>query len=224
MILRLPEELRPRNVHYKKCELGVDLPASFVYSLRSIDSNLYPVFHPYKLLWDSIINDYAGELEDPRYQINYNYGELNLGFVLTDGKGRPVPDRTWHIWRICRPHGWAHVINIDSKDRKYLNLLAYRLYLQALYNERYGHRGYGRILEEMDIKRRDKLQSEQKDLMNEIQQANSGMLARVADNFSRGITKVTNPKKEIITSYSGQRNKSKIIRTITDEEGGLIVP
>jgi hypothetical protein len=224
MHIELPEKGRPRGVRYKKCELGVDLPATFIRRLRSIDQNFYPVFHPYRVLWDSVINEYSGPLDDPRYQIKYEYSELNFGFVLTNGQGQPSPDGSWHIWRWCEPAvGWAHIINIDSKDPEYLNFLVERIWLQAQYNDRFGT-GYQRELDAADATRRNKLMDDRQDLMKEISKANSGMLGRAAENFGRGITAATNPTKEIITSYANQGNKSKIIRPITDREGGLDLP
>jgi hypothetical protein len=202
----------------------VDLPAEFIHELQGIDEHFYPVWHPHQMLWDSIINEYSGNLEDPRFEIHYKHSELNFGFVLTDGSGAPLPDGEWHIWRLCRPHGWAHIIKVESKERSYCNLLAKRLWLQAQYNDRYGHTGYSRMLEEMQLADRQKAQDDKQDLMNEIQKTNSSMLNRVAQNFESGRTKPTNPTKEIITSYPGQTNKSKIIRPLDDKEGGLILP
>ena len=193
MRLDLPEKGRPRGARYKKCELGIDLPSGFMHRLRSIDSHFYPVFHSYRVLWDSVINEYSGSLEDPRFQIKYGYGELNFGFVLTDGQGAPTPDGSWHIWRWCEPAGgWAHIINIDSKDPEYLNFLVERIWLQAQYNDRFG-RGYQRKLEEADLERRDKLMADRDDLMKEIGKANSGMFGRAAENMARGITAPTAP-------------------------------
>jgi hypothetical protein len=222
--LKLPRDMRPRNVKYRQCELGVDLPASFVHDLRGLDDCLYPVYHPYKILWDDVINEYTGELENPRYQINSLSGELVFGFILTNGQGVPSPDGHWHIWRLCRDRGWAHVINIDSKDPGYLDLLVRRLWLQDQYNQKYGFRGYQRMLEEMDLAARDKAMDEKKDLMNEIAKANSGMMARVRENFERGIVKPHNPQKEIIVSGKGINKRSKIVRPLDDAEGGLILP
>jgi hypothetical protein len=222
--LLLPEELRPKGVRYRQCEIGVDLPGDFLTSLRGIDEHLYPVFHPYRILWDSIINGDAGELEDPRFQIHVKYGELNFGHVLTDGDGCPTPDGTWHIWRLCRPHGWAHVINIDSTDRLYLDLLCKRLWLQATYNDKYGHKGYTKLLEQMDLEKREKEASEKQDLFNEISKTNSAMMSRAMDNYSRGVVKATNPQKESIINYPGQVNHSKTVRPLSDKEGGLILP
>lgn len=223
--LKLPEVLRPRNVRYRQCDIGVDLPGDFLTNLRAIDENLYPVWHPYKVLWDTIINDYSGELEDPRYEIKAEYGELNFGFVLTNGEGIPTPDGQWHVWRLCRPHGWAHVINIaDNKDEVYLDLLCKRLWLQATYNDKYGHTGYSKMLEELDAQKREKAQNDKQELFDDISKANSAMLNRVKDNYQRGHIAATNPMKETVMSYSGQSNRSKTVTPLDDRSGGLILP
>lgn len=222
-IVRLPHSLRP-GYSYKPCALGVDLPAEFIRDLQGIDENLFPVWHAYRMLWDNIINDYAGPIEDPRYQITRDYGELNFGFVLTNARGVPTPDGSWHIWRLCRPHGWAHVINIDSTDTAYLNLLVKRLWLQAQYNDRYGNRGYSRIMEQLDLEKRERAQQERQDMMSEISKVNSAMLSRVASNFASGRVKPTNPTKDIIVSGQGINKRSRITRPISDKEGGLILP
>jgi hypothetical protein len=224
MKIKLPTDLRPHNTPYRQCELGVDLPAGFIAELRSIDEHLYPVWHPYRVLWDDVINQYNGSIEDPRYEINYKYSELNFGYVLTNGQGCPTPEGAWHIWRLCRPHGWAHVINIDSRDTGYLNLLCRRLWLQAQYNDRYGHKGYRDYLEKLDIEARDKQHADKEDLMNEISKTNSGMMNRVRDNFERGITAPTNPTKESIMSFPGQKSHDRLVRPLDDSEGGIIVP
>lgn len=223
--LLLPNVLRPRNVPYKQCEIGIDLPGDFLMSLRSIDENLYPVFHPYKVLWDSVINEYSGELDDPRFQIKSEYGELNFGFVLTNGQGIPTPDGEWHVWRLCRPHGWAHVMNIaDRSDRVYLDLLCKRLWLQAKYNDKYGHTGYTKLLEKLDTEKREKEQSDKQDLFDDISSANSAMLNRVRDNYERGHVRPTNPMKETIMSGGGLTKRSKLVTPLDDKSGGLILP
>lgn len=228
MLFRLPKRGRPLGIYYRVCDLGLDLPAQFIYDLRGIDENLYPIFHPYNLLWDNLVNEYVGSLDDPRFSIvenSFKVGQLVMGQILTDGSGIPLPDGHWHIWRWCEPAcAWAHIINIDnSEDNMYLNLLVKRLWLQAQYNDRYGHRGYQELMENLDIKRRAKVQEEKKELMNEIYKVNSSMVNRVIDNFHRGQVKPTNPKKESIVSYPGQKNRSRIIRPLEDREG-MILP
>lgn len=227
MELELPLRGRP-NFTYKKCALGVDLPAQFVYDLKALDEHLWPVFHPYKLVWDNFVNTYTGSLADPRYDIVENsgkVGEMVLGHVLTNGKGAPLRDGTWHVWRWCEPAAsWAHVINIDSTDPLYLNLLMRRLFLADQWNQKYGHRGYQKLLDNADRETRKKLMDDRKDLMNEIQKANAGMIRRVMENFERGNVAPHNPQKEIIMAGAGINKHSKIVRPLSDREGGLILP
>lgn len=228
MVIKLPKRGRPLCVRYKECELGLDLPAQFMYDLRGVDDNLYPIFHRYQILWDSMVNSYLGELDDPRYPIaenSFRLGELVMGHVLTNGKGIPTPDGHWHIWRWCEPaRAWAHVINVDSTDELYLRLLVKRLWLQAKFNDKFGFRGYQRMMEEADLEQRAKLQDEKQDLMKEINKANSGMMSRAMSNFEYGRTAPTNPMHESVMSYPGQKNKSKVVRPMTDEEGGFVLP
>ena len=228
MKLRLPEKGLPVGMPYKVCEMGVDLPAQFLFDLRSLDDQLFVIYHPYQILWDDMVNDYQGDIEDPRYHIGVNSGragQLVMGHVLTDGQDNPVSDGNWHVWRWCEPaKAWAHVIPIESKDPDYQRLLIHRLWLQATYNDKYGNRGYQKMMEEADQAGREKIQAEKADLMNEISKANSSMMARVRDNFESGRTQATAPQKETITSYAGQGNRSKMVRPATDREGGIVLP
>lgn len=223
-VLKLPEKHRPTGVRYKKCALGVDLPASFVKDVQAFDNDIYPVFHRYRLLWDNVISDASGTLEDPRMTIEQKYGELNFGFVLTDGDGAPLQEGSWHLWRLCHGYGWAHIIKLESKDPLYLNLVLKNLWLQDKFNRKFRNRGYSRYLESLDIEERHKKIEEQRDLMNEIAKANRAMVSRAMDNFGRKITKPTNPEKETIMSGAGISHRSKLIRPATDREGGLILP
>lgn len=223
-VLKLPLKGRP-DVLYRQCALGVDLPASFIYDIRALDSNIYPIYHKYRLLWDDLINCYQGSLDDPRYVISREYGELNFGYVLSNGRGVPTLEDRWHLWRWCEPaRGWAHIINIDSKEVGYLNLLVKRLWLQARYNDRYGFRGYSKFLQELEEEVKEKRLQERQDLMNDIAKVNSSMLSRAKDNFERGHTKPTNPQKQQIISYPGQQNRGTLTRPLKDREGGLILP
>jgi len=228
MKLRLPEKGLPVGMPYKVCEMGVDLPSQFLFDLRSLDDALYVIYHPYQILWDDMVNDYQGEMLDPRYHIGVNSGrcgELVMGHVLTDGQDNPVPEGKWHVWRWCEPaNAWAHVIAIESKDPDYQRLLVHRMWLQATYNDKFGNRGYQKMMEEADQAGREKIQAEKADLMNEISKANSSMMARVRDNFESGRTQATAPQKETITSYAGQGNRSKMVRPATDREGGIVLP
>jgi hypothetical protein len=183
------------------------------------------VFHQYKVLYESVVtNDYAGELDNPRYEINRQHGYLNFGFVLTDGKGTPSPDGHWHVWRLCRPHGWAHVFDIQTKDQVYLNRFLRLLWLQGQYNDKFKTRGYSRMLEELDIEKRKKLQDEEQEMFGEIQNANSELMSRAKQNMMSGIMNKPAPQKEIIMSSSGLSKRGKIVRDATDREGGIIIP
>lgn len=222
--LNLPKRFRPEAPGYRRCSYGIDLPRDFCDNLQQIDNGLYPVFHAYRLLWDDIINDVPGGLEDPRYVINYDHGHLNFGFVLKQKDGTPAEDGSWHVWRLCEPHGWAHIVQLKSREGAYLQLVLKRLKLQADWTNKYGFRSYQRLLEEGDEAERIKAMSDREELMNAIQHENEWLLHRAADNFERGKTAPTRPKKDVITSYAGQKNRSKITRDITDREGGLILP
>jgi hypothetical protein len=228
MILKLPEYGRPRGVRYRECALGVDLPAQFIHDLRGLDQHLYPIFHPYEILYDDMVNEYVGPLEDPRYSIvenSFRLGELVMGHILSNGQGVPTPDGTWHLWRWCEPaRAWAHIINIDSTDELYLQLLVKRLWLQAQHNDRYGHRGYQKLMEQADLDERERLMKEHQDLIGEINKANSAMLNRAMQNMASGKTAPTMPEKEIIVSGGGLTGAKKIVRPITDREGGLVLP
>lgn len=228
--LKLPEDLRPRDVWYRQCDLGVDLPSSFVDDLKGIDENLFPVWHQYRLLWEQIIqNEYSGSAEDPRHTINYEYGHLNFGFVLTDGDGHPIEEGAWHIWELRRPHGWGHICKLETTDGNYLNLFLRRLKLQADWNDRYGRLGansYQKHLDQLNEEERERHLKERQEMMEAIHQENEWLINRAADNFRRGKTAPTNPMKETITSYSGQGNRSRIIRPLddSDRESGIILP
>jgi hypothetical protein len=228
MQLKLPAKGRPCGVRYRQCDLGTDLPSQFIDDLRSIDKDFFPIFHPYRVLWDDMVNEYTGKLNDPRYPIAENSflaGELVMGHVLSNGQGVPTPDGTWHIWRWCEPaRSWAHIINVDCRDRLYLNLLVERIWLQAQYNDRFGHKGYQRMMEQADLAKREKLQNDKADLMGEIHKANSGMLNRAMRNYEHGRVEATRPTKDIIMSGGGLSKRSKITREISDREGGIILP
>ena len=228
MVIQLPKKGRPLGVPYRECDLGLDLPAEFIGDLRSLDNQLYPIFHPYRILWDDMVNCYTGALEDPRYPMQENcfrYNQLVMGHVLTNGKGVPTPDETWHIWRWCEPaRAWAHIVNLDSHDEVYLNILVKRLWLQDKFNSRYGNRGYMKMMEEADLAQRAKIQDDKQNLMKDISKANTAMLSRVRDNYLSGKVDPTSPMRESVISYPGQVNRSKTVRPLSDREGGLILP
>jgi len=228
MLVKLPEQGRPLNVFYRKCALGVDLPAQLFYDLRGLDGNFYFIYHPYRILWDNIVNEYTGKLDEERYPVvenSFKYGQLVMGHVLSNGQGIPAPEGNWHLWRYCSAiNSWAHIIEIKYKDPIYMKLIVERIWLQAKYNDRYGHRSYQKMMEEADLKQRAKIQDEKQDLMNQINKANTALVGRAMYNFEHGRVKPTKPKKDIIVSGAGINKRSRITRDLTDREGGLILP
>ena len=221
--LHLPLKYRP-NRPYRRLGYGIDLPRAFVEDLQAIDPDLYPVWHPYRVLWDSIINTYDGEMEDPRYVVNYDYGEMNFGFVLTDGEGKPLEDGSWHIWRWCYPHGVAHVIKLESREPEYLKLFLKRLYIQAQWTNKYGFIAYNRLLDTVAEEHRTQLMKDRQALFDATQDENRWLMKRAIDNAASGHIDPTNPQVEQVISYPGQTNKSRIIRPMDDTEGGLYIP
>lgn len=221
----LPDKLRPRGSRYRRLSPGLDFPTSFLDDLKGIDHNFYLVWHPFRMLWDSIINADAGGIEDPRYEIHEKYGELNFGFVLTNGEGAPVSEPRWHLWRLCEPHGWAHVLSLASQEGGYLRLVAYRMHLQAMFHDKYGGaRAYQKLLDEANEEQRAKMRKDEEMYFNAWQEENQWLIDKAKDNFSRGVTAPTNPTKETVMSYSGQSKRSKLVTPLGDEAGGLIIP
>ena len=220
--MRLPDAFRPYNSAYRECQAGVDLPSWFFDELKSIDAKLFIVWHPYRVIWDDIINQYEGQLSDPRFTIHREYGEENWGFVTTNGDKSPILDQSWHVWRLCEPHGWAHVIKIESKEAGYLQLLTRRLHLQGRFRDKYGDIAWNKKIRADQEELQAKALSDKQELFSAVQDENKWLMKRAMENFERGIVKPTNPQKEIISSYSGQKNRSRIIRPLDDEDVKLV--
>ena len=174
-------------------------------------------------MWDDIINEYVGSMEDPRFTIHYEHGCENWGFVLTDGDGAPIPEGSWHIWRLCEP-GWAHIMKIEDKHDYYLKLLIRRLDLQARWSDKYGAKSWNRkqAVDADEIKERK--QAQHQELFDAVQDENSWLMKKAMENFERGHSAPTNPTKDSIISYPNQTNRSRIVRPLDDTEGGLIIP
>lgn len=219
--MKLPSTLRPSNSDYKECIAGKDLPSWFMDSLKSIDEKLYIVWHPFATIWDDIMNQYTGKLEDPRFTIHREHGEEVWGFTTTDGRGEPIPECAWHVWRLAEPHGWCHVVRIDSKHDQYLKLLADRLHLQAKYRDRYGDIAWNRKTRDDNEEAQRKAQALHQEGFEAVQDENAWLLKNARDNMSRGIVKPTNPMKETIASYAGQTHRSKLERPLEDSDVGL---
>jgi len=202
------------------CTPGIDLPAWFYHDLKGIDSKLEFVWQEFRTLYDDVMNSYTGSFEESRFNIHNELGQELWGFPLTDGHGNPIPENAWHIWRNQWPHGMCHVVKIENLDSGYLNILLSRLHLQA----NVPARKYQRRMAEEAEEKRLKEQKQTLDLMGDVQSANAGFFNKIKDNAARGLWAPTNPTRDQIISYPGQRNRSRIVRPLEDSEGGLVVP
>jgi len=168
-----------------------------------------------------MMNQYEGELEDPRFTIHREHGEEVWGFVTTHGDGSPIVERAWHVWRLCEPHGWAHVVRIENKSNQYLKLLLHRLHLQARFRDKYGDMAWNRNMREEQATFQQKKLDERDELFRAVQDENSWLTRNAMDNFQRGKVAPSNPKMEKIISYSGQKNHTATSRPLDDEDVGL---
>ena len=219
--MKLPSTLRPSNSTYKECIAGKDLPSWFMDDLKSIDKQLYIVYHPFAMIWDDMMNQYAGELADPRFTIHQEHGEECWGFVTTDGDGAPIPEGAWHVWRLCEPYGWAHIVRVESKNGEYLHLMVNRLHTQAKFRERYGDIAWNRNIDAEETLAQKARQDAHQEGFEAAQEENSWLTRNARDNFARGVTAPTNPTVEKIVSYAGQKNKSRTSRPLEDSDVGL---
>ena len=220
--MRLPQIHRPIGLSRRNLIEGLDLPKKFIDEVRSIDDGFYFVWHPYRVLYDDVMNCYTGSLEDPRFSINERFGHEVWGWPLLDTNGDPIDENRWHLWRL-HSHGWSHVIDVASRDPEHLSKIVSRLARAANLADM-NRRERMNYLQDEQEEQLQKDQTQASDLWKETQKANSKLMRNVADNFSYGRTAPTNPTKDIITSYKGEVNRSKITRTITDKEGRLISP
>jgi hypothetical protein len=189
--------------------------------LKSIDEKLYLVYHPFAMIWDDMMNQYEGELLDPRFTIHREHGEECWGFVTTDGGGAPIPECAWHVWRLCEPHGWAHVVRVESRHDQYLGLMVKRLHIQKTFRERYGDIAWNRNTRDEQEEAQKARQDAQQEGFEAVQEENAWLMKNARDNMSRGITAPTNPMIEKIVSYAGQTNKSRTSRPLDDSDVGL---
>lgn len=219
--MKLPNTLRPSRSLNRECQRGIDLPSWFFDDLKAIDPKLYIVWHPYRVMWDNLMNQYEGELEDPRFTIHREHGEEVWGFTMTDGRGAPIPEQAWHVWRLCEPHGWAHIIRIDYKSESYLKLLINRLHIQSRFREKYGDIAWNRHIDQEQTVEQQKKQDDKQRLFEACQEENKWVMRNAMDNFQRGKTAPTNPQKETISSFAGQTHRSKLIRPLDDADVGL---
>ena len=218
MKINLPKDFLPSNFRYKKLDTGLDLPAWFYDEIKSVDRNLHFVWHKYRLQYDDLMNNYYGSLEDPRWVIN----DEGWGWVLTDNMKVPIPENKWHIWSLAKDYGWCHVSNIASTEPEHLYRIVTRLGKEKAYKAMYGALEWNHRLRKDEEEREAKAQDAKDQQFQDIQKENSWLTRKAMENLDRGITAPSRPTKDIISSYSGQTNRSKITRPITDKEGGLI--
>ena len=219
--MKLPSTLRPSNSDHRVCIPGKDLPSWFLDDLKSIDHKLYVVYHPFATIWDNMINQYEGELLDPRFTIHREHGEEVWGFVTTRGDGSPIPECAWHVWRLCEPHGWAHVVRVDSKHSEYLGLIIKRLHVQAEFRNRYGDIAWNRNTRFEDEEAQVQAQDAHQEMFEAVQEENSWLTRNARENMARGITDPTNPRTGTIISYPGQTKHTATDRPLRDEDVGL---
>lgn len=217
--MRLPNQWRPEGLAYRELKPGLDLPAWFIDDIRSVDPNLYFVWHPYRIMtYEDIMNQYSGSIEDPRFTI----GDQGWGFVLTGPNKEPLPEERWHCWRLCET-GWAHIFDVKYKIPSYLKQLRDRLHLQKTLTDKGGAKAYIKYLREERDRLDEQDQADETQLFGDVQDENSWLMKKAMSNFERGVTDPTRPQKDVIVSGPWSK-RSKITRDITDEEGGLILP
>ena len=223
-MVSLPKDMRPSGLCYRKLHLGLDIPADFYQTIKGIDENLFFVFSPYRAQYDDLINCYYGSLEDPRWVIGdaQGFGLETWGWVMTMPNGAPIIDPQWHLWQLKRDCGWSHVANIPSTDPEYLNTIVSRLGREKLFKAEFGALAWNKQMRKEEEDRQARAQDAKDQKFQDIQRENRWLTRKAMENLERGITRPTRPEKEIIMSGAGISNRSKIVRPITDAEGGLI--
>jgi hypothetical protein len=198
-----------------------DVPEWFYWNIKAIDPHLYFVYHPWKIMYDNVMNEYEGAIDDGRFRIQEWHGQLSFGYPLkrSDCDG-PIEEAKWHLWRLCWPHGWCHVTPLEAVEPEYLVLLSKRLYLQATISDKYSQKEYAKMTLKQQHEARIKKQDEADQLYADVQKENSWLVNSAMENFASGKTAPSNPTKEIITNI----NPKKIVRPLHDTEGGLYLP
>ena len=223
----LPKSLRPTGTNPKvfRAGAGDHLPRWFYDNIKAIDKDLYFVWHPYRLIYDDLMNQYLGSPDDGRFCIHEEFGQEIWGWILKQvGNDDPAPEEKWHLWRECWPYGWVHVTCIESEQEEYLKLIGKRLWMQARISDTYGRAEWNRMNEAEKQEFNLSKQKAADQLFADVQDENKWLTKKAMENFDRGDTDPTNPMKESIVSYPGQIKRSKIVRPITDTEGGLVIP
>lgn len=227
MQVKVPKDYRSGG-YLTPCIKGISLPCWFLDDLQSIDKDIYPIWHPVEILYDDFMNKYEGNPDDPRFVIGVpsGFSEEIWGYPTKQAKSdSPVLDGSWHLWRACHSVGaWAHIACLASRDPEYLQFVLGSLNFQARFSSKYGHRALNQFRRERLEKERQQELSNRQNLFCDVNKANKRLITSAIDNMERGVLAPTKPTKEIIRSYNDQKHHTKIIRPLTDREGGLIVP
>ena len=221
----LPRDFRPEGLYTKTLVPGLHLPSDFITTIKSIDENLHFVFHHHRVQYDDLMNLYYGKAEDPRWVIGESQGLPGLetwGWIMTMPDGTPIPDMTWHLWQLKKDWGWSHVANIPEVTDVTLNTIVNRLGREKLFKAEFGSLAWNKQLRKEEEDRVARQQDLKDQRFQDIQRENSWLTRKAMENLERGITRPTRPEKDIIVSGAGLMNRSKITRSITDKEGGLI--
>ena len=213
--------MRPKLTLTRELHPGLDLPRWFIDDLKAIDRRFEFVYHRWKLMWDDVMNQYTGSLEDPRFNIHEFSGEECWGWVLTDNEGNPKPDGTWHLWRLAPDYGYSHVINIADTDPDHLVKVRDCIHEQAIMKNM-GHRRYMEWRQQQDEEAERNRIELASDKFAFLEKENRKLTKEAMENFEFGRVKPTMPTKDIITSYPGQKNRSRIIRPLDDKDVGLV--
>ena len=181
----MPKKHRPSGGRLRVPSPGVDLPSGFLDDLHAIDSRLVVIWHPWRVEFDNVMNQYTGQAEDPRFNIHLNdqeFGKEEIwGWVLRGLNNTPIPENRWHIWQ-AHDHGYSHVMsiapNIDkdvlvSSLSSYLYFLARRIYLQGKFVDKYGAKKWYRMLHQKEEDKRDKEKEDTETMMNAIADENA---------------------------------------------------
>lgn len=221
--IKLPADFRPENSNYRRFRPGLDLPAEFYYGIKGIDSKLYFIYHEIETLYEDVMTNYSQKIDNPSWNIHCDAnGKEIWGYPLTLPDGSYKFENRWHLWSLTPDIGWSHVSNVASEEPSHLNRIINRLGKEKLYKARYGAFEWNHKLRQDNEEREAQLQAAKDGQFKDIQGENKAFTKKAMENLGRGITAPTNPTREIITSYKGQGNRTKIVRPLTDKEGGLV--
>ena len=221
----LPKYLRPMGLNRRDFRKGIDLPAWFHDEIKCIDKDLYFVWHPFQVIYENVMNQYSGGAEDTRFCINEYCGQEIWGWPLKEADERPIEENRWHLWRLNSCLGWCHVINVASNSPEHLRKVLRELHWQARISEApMAQKAMVRAMKTDEEDRMEAAIAARDSLFDDTRKENKAFLKEVKENFERGHVKPTNPQKESVYSFPGQKNFTKTVRPLEDREGGLVIP